>query len=114
MALAVVSLTGAGAVNASMQGVRGGDPSRIGSDRLFKTQMETVRRQLSVQVPPRSTVFLGGSAGDLWYQRILEFAVMYDIIVVSDESSADFSLSLVREAAAASPGGLRLVATRNR
>ncbi|GAA5192753.1 hypothetical protein GCM10023322_53000 [Rugosimonospora acidiphila] len=112
LAVVVVVLAGHGAQRAAQRGVDAAhDPNR-GGDRVFETQMETVRRQLSEQVPAASTVYFKGSVNSLWYQRIVEFAAMDGIIVVPDAARADYDLSVVSAPASVSPGGMRLVVKR--
>jgi hypothetical protein len=110
-ALAVVVVGAAGAFTATRQSVV--HPAGVTADKLLKVQMESVQRQLSAQVPARSTIYFSKNNSSLWQQRIVEFATMDGIIVVLDPARAEFRLSLVKTTAAESAGGLRLVVQRN-
>lgn len=110
----VVVLGGAGAVDATRQGAQAGDSDRTAQARDRRSQMETIRAQLDAAVPPGSRIYLGNNRSDLWYQRILEFAAMDGIIVVSQREQADFTLSVTSVPRSVSPSGVRLVATRDR
>ncbi len=110
----VVVLGGAGAVDAIRQGAQAGDSDKTAWARNRQSQMETIRAQLDAEVPPGSRIYLGNNRNDLWYQRVLEFAAMDGIIVVSRHEQADFTLSVEAVPRSVSPAGVRLVATRDR
>lgn len=114
LALTVIVLVGAGAVDATWQGAQADDRGKNACFRDLQTQSETLRAQLDAEVPPGSKVFLSSSLDSLWQLRLLEFAAMDGILVVTQHSQAEFTLSVAAVSKSCSPGGLRLVVTKDR
>jgi hypothetical protein len=106
--LASVTLA-AGALNAARATTAGLRIHTGGHDRGWRTvaQIEGLRRQFVVLVPPGARVLVGMvPAGYLaWEQRIAEVAILEHRRVATDRADADYRVSIVEDAT-----GLRIVA----
>ncbi|HLL65834.1 MAG TPA: hypothetical protein VK453_08790 [Micromonosporaceae bacterium] len=109
LALVLVVQASAGAKTATSAGFTTLQLGSEGAAQDAKRRHDSIRRQLATRVPPGSKVFRGPLPAVEWEQRIPQYALMSDIIVVNDRSSADVEVSIVNDAHY--HGGVRLVVT---
>jgi hypothetical protein len=112
LALTVLGLAGVGSFQAAGSGARALGPfGATAHDRSSHYHQITVlRREFEDRVPAgnRIVVVLPPEFGD-WLHRIVEFAVMHDVVVVTDTPRAQLRVSVLAAPNSADGTGLRLV-----
>lgn len=114
LVLVVFVLSSAGALDATESGLR----LLIGSGPVRQTdpKFEALRTAFRHEVPAGTRMFSGQivrTPEDDWrYQRVMELAVIYDVVVVDDRSQADVVVTVVDDENATDGSGIRLVIER--
>ncbi len=111
--VSLFALAGFGAIRSFGSGVLALTGSSPAHRTQTANQIESVRRQLTQQVPAGTRAVIGTvPAGSGWEQRIVEFAVMTGVRIVEDPGRATVRISVHAVTDSPDGSGLRVVAER--
>ncbi|MFI6760006.1 hypothetical protein ACIBF5_12800 [Micromonospora sp. NPDC050417] len=114
LVLVVFALSSGGALDATKSGAR--LLAKSGSVRQTDPKFEALRAAFRQGVPAGTRMFNGQeseTADGLWrHQRVMELAVIYDVVVVDNRSRADVVVTTVDDENAPDGSGFRLVVER--